>query len=78
MSVVELVAAPDIGPAIREARRASGLRLEDVAMATGYSVKFLSGLERGKATTPLDMAVQVVRALGGKVRLEFPETGRDA
>ena len=40
----------ELGAALRAARKAHGLRLEDVASAAGVGVRFLSELERGKET----------------------------
>jgi len=54
----------DLGAAIRAARRAQGLRLEDLALGAGVGVRFLSELERGKPTVRLAETLRVVTALG--------------
>jgi HTH-type transcriptional regulator/antitoxin HipB len=56
--------AKELGAAIRQERRALGLRLEDVALAAGVGMRFLGELERGKATVQLDKTLRVIRALG--------------
>ncbi|HYV15640.1 MAG TPA: helix-turn-helix domain-containing protein [Conexibacter sp.] len=59
------IASPqELGAVIRRERRALGLRLEDLALAAGVGMRFLSELERGKATVQLDRALRVIRTLG--------------
>jgi y4mF family transcriptional regulator len=65
------------GAALRAARRARGLRLEDVALAAGVGIRFISELERGKATARLGEALQVAAALGVRLRIEDPLDGPD-
>jgi y4mF family transcriptional regulator len=60
----------DLGAALRAARRARGLRLEDVALAAGVGVRFVSELERGKATARLAQTLRVAEALGVNLTLE--------
>lgn len=57
---------------IRETRCAQGLRQDQLAGAAGVGVRFLSELERGKATARLGKALAVLDALGCKVRIEPP------
>jgi HTH-type transcriptional regulator / antitoxin HipB len=52
------------GAALREARRARGLRLEDVAFGAGVGPRFVSELERGKPTARLGEALRVAGSLG--------------
>ena len=67
------VATPDqLGQALRAARKARGLRLEDLALAAGVGVRFLSELERGKPTVRLAETLRVVAALGVQLSLEDP------
>lgn len=58
------------GHQVREARRALGLRQEDVALASGVGVRFVGDLERGKRTVQLDRALRVAAAVGLEVRLD--------
>jgi HTH-type transcriptional regulator / antitoxin HipB len=64
------IASPqELGAVIRRERRALGLRLEDLALAAGVGMRFLSELERGKATAQLDRALRVIRTLGLQLEL---------
>jgi HTH-type transcriptional regulator/antitoxin HipB len=67
-----------LGTALRDARRARGLRLEDVALGAGVGVRFLSELERGKPTARLSETLRVATALGVTVMLEDPDDGPQA
>lgn len=52
------------GEAVRRARKARGLRQEDVALAAGVGLRFVGDLERGKPTAHLDLALRVAAAAG--------------
>jgi HTH-type transcriptional regulator/antitoxin HipB len=67
------MSATDFGAALREARRARGLRLEDVALGAGVGVRFLSELERGKPTARLGETLRVASSLGLHVLIEDPD-----
>jgi y4mF family transcriptional regulator len=70
---VEFVSTPEkLGQELRAARKARGLRLEDLALAAGVGVRFLSELERGKPTARLAETLRVVAALGVRISLEDP------
>jgi HTH-type transcriptional regulator/antitoxin HipB len=71
--MTEVRAARDVGRLIREARRGSGLRQEDLALTANVSVKFISDLERGKETAPLRLVFELVRNLGGRLDISFPQ-----
>ncbi|MDE2973408.1 MAG: helix-turn-helix domain-containing protein [Gemmatimonadota bacterium] len=62
----------ELGRIIRAARRAQGLRQNQLAGAAGVGVRFLSELERGKSTARVGKALAVLEALGCKVRIEPP------
>ena len=62
----------ELGRIIRAARRAQGLRQDQLAGAAGVGVRFLSELERGKATARIGKALAVLAALGCGVRIEPP------
>lgn len=57
----------DIGATVREARRAAGLRQDELAASAGVGVRFVVELERGKPTVQLDKILQVLTALGLRV-----------
>ena len=56
--------AADLGAAIRFARKAQGLTLEQLSGLSGLGIRFLSELERGKATAQLGKALEVAKLLG--------------
>lgn len=60
----------EIGAAVRRARTARGLRLEDLALAAGVGPRFLSELERGKPTARLAETLRVITALGLRLTIE--------
>jgi transcriptional regulator with XRE-family HTH domain len=62
--------AADLGAAIRSARKALGLTLEQLSGLSGLGVRFLSELERGKATAQLGKALEVAKLLGISVLAE--------
>lgn len=61
-----------LGAALRQVRKEQGLRLEDVALAAGVGVRFVSELERGKPTARLAETLRVASAVGLSVTLEDP------
>ncbi len=65
--------AAQLGAAIRAIRVAAGLAQADAAALCGVSAPFMSGLERGKPTAQLGLALVVCAGLGIRIRLEFPE-----
>jgi HTH-type transcriptional regulator / antitoxin HipB len=65
MSLSVSVTTPDeLGAALKAARIARGLRLEDLALAAGVGRRFLGELERGKPTVRLAETLRVAEALG--------------
>jgi y4mF family transcriptional regulator len=57
------------GQAIRTARKAQGLRQDQLAGAAGVGVRFIVDLEAGKASAQLGKALQVAAALGLSVTI---------
>ncbi|MGH2891903.1 MAG: helix-turn-helix domain-containing protein [Solirubrobacteraceae bacterium] len=68
-STTQIHDASDFGAALRKARLARGLRLEDVALGAGVGLRFLSELERGKPTARLAETLRVASSLGIEVTL---------
>lgn len=54
----------ELGQIIRMKRRTLGLTQEHVAGLAGIGIRYLSDLERGKQTTEMGKALQVVNCLG--------------
>lgn len=77
-AVTEISTPSQLGTALRVARRARGLRLEDVSLAAGVGIRFVSELERGKPTAQLAQTLQVAAALGVNLMLEDPLASPDA
>lgn len=74
MSHTANIANPaELGAALRTARRARGLRLEDAALGAGVGVRFLSELERGKPTARLGETLRVAASLGLRLTIEDPD-----
>jgi len=65
--------ASDIGNTIRTARKAQGLRQDELAAAANVGVRFLIELEAGKETAQLGKALSVLAALGVQVSLAPPD-----
>jgi y4mF family transcriptional regulator len=70
---VDVTTPEAFGAALRAARQARGLRLEDVALGAGVGIRFVSELERGKATARLGSAMRVAQALGLNLVLVDPD-----
>lgn len=62
----------DLGTALRTTRRARNLRLEDVALAAGVGIRFISELERGKPSVRLEETLRVMAALGLVLEIQDP------
>lgn len=62
----------EIGRIVRTARRAQCLRQDQLAGAAGVGVRFLSELERGKATVRLEKVLAVLDTLGCTMSIETP------
>ncbi len=54
----------ELGQLIRQRRKAAGLTLKDAAGMAGVGVRFLSELERGKATLQIGLAIEVLQLFG--------------
>lgn len=61
------MAHADIGSIVREARKAAGLRQDQLAASAGVGLRFLVELERGKPTAQLDKVLQVLTAMGLRI-----------
>lgn len=59
------VATPEqFGAAVRAARTASGMTLEEAALALGVAKQTLQSLERGTSSVGLALALRIAQALG--------------
>ena len=62
----------DIGTEVRRARKAAGLRQDDLAGIAGVGTRFLIELEAGKPTVRLDKLLVVLATLGIGLHLDGP------
>jgi HTH-type transcriptional regulator / antitoxin HipB len=75
---VRITSSAELGRALRSARRARRLRLEDVALGAGVGVRFVSELERGKPTVRLAETLRVLASLGLLLTIEDSDDRPDA
>jgi y4mF family transcriptional regulator len=61
-----------LGRAVRDARRALGLKQRDLSLSAGVGVRFLVDIEKGKPTAQIGKIMQVLAALGITVELSLP------
>lgn len=76
-----IVDASEFGRAVRFARKEQGLSQRALAQRCGCSQRFISELERGKATAELGKALEVLGELGlvlGIERRDASQVGREA
>lgn len=66
----------EIGATIRALRHERGLSLRDLSRLTGFSISFLSLVERGRSSLALTSLHKVATALGTSVASFFPAVGR--
>lgn len=66
----------EIGATIRALRQERGLSLRDLSRLTGFSISFLSLVERGRSSLALTSLHKVATALGTSVASFFPAVGR--
>lgn len=66
----------EIGNTVRAARKAAGLRQDELAGAAGVGLRFVVDLEAGKATAQVGKVLQVLAALGCAVTITPPPDSR--
>ncbi len=69
-TATQVPAMPDresIGPFVRQRRRANRMTQRQLAELAGVGLRFLSELERGKATVRVDAVDQVLRVFGKRL-----------
>jgi len=64
----------EIGDIVRAARKAAGLRQDEVAGAAGVGLRFIVDLEAGKPTAQIGKALQVLAALGCSLEITLPQS----
>jgi transcriptional regulator with XRE-family HTH domain len=66
----------EIGTTIRALRHERGFSLRDLSRLTGFSISFLSLVERGRSSLALTSLHKVATALGTSVASFFPDVAR--
>ena len=66
----------DMGRAIVEVRRQQGLSARETADRAGLTPQYLSKIEAGRTTKVLEHQLRVLRRLGAKISVEFPDDDR--
>ena len=62
----------DIGQKVKAARKAAGLRQDELAGAAGVGLRFIVDLEAGKPTAQIGKTLQVLAALGCSLDITLP------
>lgn len=75
---MKVSSATELGEAVRDARKAQGLRQGELALAAGTGRRFIVDLERGKPTAQLAPVLRVVQVLGLSVDLQRDDRGGEA
>jgi HTH-type transcriptional regulator/antitoxin HipB len=70
---IEIRRAEDLGLAVSEARRALGMTQTELAKRSGVERTYLAKLEAGLNTLLLDRSLRLLRRLGAKLLVEFPD-----
>jgi len=62
-----------IGELVRKTRKQLGARQQDLALAAGTGLRFISDLENGKPSCELEKVLIVLQTLGLKIKIEEPK-----
>jgi transcriptional regulator with XRE-family HTH domain len=63
----------ELGLLIRAVRRASGVRIDDLAATAGTSKQFVQDVEHGKPTVQLGLVLKLLAELGMPLTIDIPE-----
>lgn len=78
MAIAAILDAQTFGQAVRAARKEQGLSQRALAERCGCSQRFISELERGKATAELGKALWVLSELGLTLMVQRKRPSEDA
>ncbi len=68
------ISSPEqLGATIRAERKRLRATQKDLAMASGTGLRFIVDLEKGKPTCQIGKIIQVLRALGVRIRIDMPD-----
>jgi transcriptional regulator with XRE-family HTH domain len=63
----------ELGLLIRSVRRASGVRIDDLAATAGMSKQFVQDVEHGKPTVQMGLVLKLLAELGMPLTIDIPE-----
>ena len=69
---VTIPTTAELGNAIRAVRRASGVRLDDLAATAGLSKQFVQDVEHGKPTAQFGLILKLLAELGMPLSADIP------
>ena len=73
------ISSPEqLGATIRAERKRLKVTQKDLAMASGTGLRFIVDLEKGKPTCQIGKIIQVLEALGVKIRIDTHSDGSTA
>jgi transcriptional regulator with XRE-family HTH domain len=73
-----LIPSPaELGLLIRSVRRASGVRLDDLAATAGLSKQFVQDVEYGKPTVQLGLVLKLLAELGMPLSVDIPQAAAE-
>lgn len=61
---MKIYSSKEFGKAIKERRKELGYTQAQIAAVTGFSISFISDLERGKKTAELEKAILLANTVG--------------
>ena len=67
---MKIIDSITLGATIRARRKELGYTQSDLAEFTGFSISFISDLERGKKTAEIGKALQLIQLLGMDIKIE--------
>jgi HTH-type transcriptional regulator / antitoxin HipB len=62
--LIQVAGPADIGGLLRRKRKAQKLTLQEVSQHCGLSVRFISEVERGKATAEIGKVLELLQVVG--------------
>ncbi len=68
-----ILSPAELGLLIRSVRRASGLRIDDLAATAGLSKQFVQDVEHGKFTVQLGLVLKLLAELGMPLTVDIPQ-----
>jgi transcriptional regulator with XRE-family HTH domain len=72
--LIDIRSVTELGLAIRAARKAGGVRLDDLAGTAGVGHVFVRETERGKETVQLGRVLRLLNELGIELKADVPES----